>query len=1190
VRFGEVFRYELGYRVRSASTWLYAGFIFLIAFWVVHVSSDATDVQWTNAPLRLAEMSTLFCGLFGLLAMAGLFSDAVLRDRSARMEPLLFTTRLRPVEHLGGRYLATLLVFGILAFATPLGLVLAAIMPWQPPEAFGPNHTLAYLQPMLLFVLPNALLMSAILFAIAALTRRVIPVYVGAIFIFVGYIVAASYWGGITNPVLSVLADPLGINALKGMTNYWTALERNIRFVGFPPMLLWNRLLWLAISATILGVLPRLFRFTERNERIRDAVSVDKPAEARWDGAVPSTKGVFDLRTRVRQTFAIARQSVAEVMSGWTFQVGFLVTIGLVLLWGWNVGDTVYETITWPVTHLVAGIVLAQRASIIPWLVIAVYAGELVWKDRDTGTSEIGDAVPVRTGVALLGRFLALIAIIVFFQLGMMAGGILLQALHGYYHFELGLYLRILFGWNFIGFVLLAALAMTIHVLVNHKYVGHVVTLMVIVFNVSAQFGVHHLLVYNSSPPLNYSEMNGFGPDVAKFVWFKLYWSAWAALLGLVAMLFWVRGPEIGLRQRLATARARFTRRTAALTAAIVALIAAFGGFIFYNTNILHEYVPRHLEGGKSAEYERRYGKYRNLPQPTITAAELRFEIYPEKHALDARGSYALVNRTGVPIPTIHIETPNGRHYLVRSMTFDRASKPEIVDPEHSYRTFALERPLQPGETLRFTFDVAIHPRGFAHYDNTSGVFRNGSYFDRRLLPFVGYQPAFEVVDSAARKRFGLPPKSMPEPSDAVAARRNGPVFNDPDSLFVETVVGTPADQTVVVPGVLRRTWMENGRRYFHYGSRIPETFGTAVFSAKYAVSSSQWKAPSASSGQSISLQVLHHPPHRASVDRMLATMKTSLDFYTTRFGPIPYRELRIVEVPPYSIHGRAFPSAIAFAEANFITRNDGKTVDLTSFGTAHEIAHQWWGGQVRPAYVKGRSFVNEGLSNYSAMLAIEHTLGVAEARRVYDYQMNRYLSKRGETGRDVPLLEVDEAPHIAYGKGAIALYTLRENIGDEAMNLALRRFLAKFGRTGPPYATSLDLYAELRAVTPPAHYELLKDWFETITLWDLKTQHATSRKLPDGRYEVTLDVLAQKLRATEAGIESPTPMNDLVEVAVYANEGDKPLYLDRHRILSGKQTIRVMVPKEPGRAGVDADGKLIERVREDNVIAVRSE
>lgn len=91
MRFGEVFRYEFAYRLRSISTWLYAGFLFLIAFWVIHVAVTGTNAIHVNGPQSLAETTALFCGLFGILVTAGLFADAAIRDRTAGMDALLFT-------------------------------------------------------------------------------------------------------------------------------------------------------------------------------------------------------------------------------------------------------------------------------------------------------------------------------------------------------------------------------------------------------------------------------------------------------------------------------------------------------------------------------------------------------------------------------------------------------------------------------------------------------------------------------------------------------------------------------------------------------------------------------------------------------------------------------------------------------------------------------------------------------------------------------------------------------------------------------------------------------------------------------------------------------------------------------------------------------------------------------------------
>ena len=160
-------------------------------------------------------------------------------------------------------------------------------------------------------------------------------------------------------------------------------------------------------------------------------------------------------------------------------------------------------------------------------------------------------------------------------------------------------------------------------------------------------------------------------------------------------------------------------------------------------------------------------------------------------------------------------------------------------------------------------------------------------------------------------------------------------------------------------------------------------------------------------------------------------------------------------------------------------------------FGTAHEVAHSWWGGQVRRAHVRGAAVLSESLSNYSAMMVTEKVRGPKEARRVYDFQMDRYLQRRRDFERDVPLIEVEDHPHIAYGKGAVAMYTLREHIGDEAVNTALRHLLEKFRDSGPPYPTALDLVRELRTVTPDSLQELLTDLFETITLWDVRTARA---------------------------------------------------------------------------------------------------
>jgi hypothetical protein len=211
-------------------------------------------------------------------------------------------------------------------------------------------------------------------------------------------------------------------------------------------------------------------------------------------------------------------------------------------------------------------------------------------------------------------------------------------------------------------------------------------------------------------------------------------------------------------------------------------------------------------------------------------------------------------------------------------------------------------------------------------------------------------------------------------------------------------------------------------------------------------------------------------------------------------------------------------------------------------------------------------------------------------AREFYDFNMKAYFSGRGVyTNREVPLLDVVNQSYVYYYKGAVAMYALRERLGADVVNGALRRFRDR--HTGPdaPPPTSRALYAELGAVTPDTLKPLLSDLFEHITLWDVSTDSVRAEPVEGGAYRVTLFVDASKARADSIGNQTPAVMDDLVEIGVFAGEPLGPssgesLYLKQHRIHAGKQAIVITVPRQPARAGIDPHRKLIERERDDNV------
>ena len=109
-------------------------------------------------------------------------------------------------------------------------------------------------------------------------------------------------------------------------------------------------------------------------------------------------------------------------------------------------------------------------------IIIAFYAGELVWRERDSRLDQISDALPVPTWLPLLGKLGALMLVPAVLQAVLMLCGMAIQAVKGYTRFEPGLYLHDAVrhrpgrttGWS-------APLAIAVHALVNHKYVGHFV-------------------------------------------------------------------------------------------------------------------------------------------------------------------------------------------------------------------------------------------------------------------------------------------------------------------------------------------------------------------------------------------------------------------------------------------------------------------------------------------------------------------------------------------------------------------------------------------------------------------------------------------------------------------------------------------------------------------------------------------
>jgi hypothetical protein len=860
------------------------------------------------------------------------------------------------------------------------------------------------------------------------------------------------------------------------------------------------------------------------------------------------------------------------------------------------------ESAIWPVTSAIAPVV-ANSAFVFIVLLATLYGGELVWRERQMKIDQIQDSMPVPVWVTfggkLLGVFLAIAVLLVITTVG----GMVMQAVQGYARLQPGLYVQVVSAIALPTAFAVVALAMGVHAIVNQKFVGHLIVIAYwVVLPVMSNIGFdHRLYQVGRQPDFVYSDMAGWGPYLTRILTVQAYSVAACLALAAVGYLVLLRGTDSGWSSRRHAAGQRL-RSGGAVTVGLFAITAiVLGGFFFYNANILNAYTEVHAAERRVKDWELRYKPLASLPQPRLLAVTLRHDFFPERRAAAWNGTLRAVNRNARAVDTLFVSLPPtgaspanrfeataGTGLTVDSLTFDRDAALIRDDLTNGVRLYRFGRPMATGETLTVHFAGRFEPRGYPNDAFNNDVAVNGSFMNSQYVPSFGYQEGNELSDDDIRERNGLKPKPRMKALDDPAVRLNSYLTSDADWITFDETTCTSPDQISIAPGYLDREWTENGRRCFHYAMDKPILDFYATLSARYAVART--------THDGVKLEIYYHPRHAFALPSMLQASKDGLDYFGKNFSPYLYRQYRVIEFPRYQGFAQAFPNTIPYSEGiGFLFRKqegDDK-VDQAYFVTAHELAHQWWAHQVVGGNGQGATMFSEGLAEYSALTLMEKRFGREAAQKFLRRELDGYLRGRGtERKKEVPLLYVENQPYIHYQKGSLCFYALRDYIGEEPMNVALRAFLKKWALKGPPYPTARDLYAEFDRVTPDSLKYVLRDLFEDMTFYENKADTVTSTKRPDGSYAVHLVLQSKKLKGDSAGNTREVPMADYVDVGIFGDRvpGQKlgtPLLVQKVHIAKNVTVLDLVVAKEPLKAGIDPYNKLIDRTPEDNVIAV---
>jgi ABC-2 type transport system permease protein len=1186
--FLQIALFEIRFWLRSWMVWIFLFIIGLLVFAAVGTDNvqlgGALSNTYRNAPYVIQNFYS-FIALLTLLMSTAFVNSAAIRDFSQNTYQLIFTTPLRKFDFLMGRFIGATLISVIPMLGVSLGILLAKYMPWVDPERWGRVNWAAHLNGILVFALPNAFFMAAVLFAVAVLARNEIISFVAALILLAGYGVSGALLQDIQNEKFAALLDPFGTSAFNLATRYWTVAEKNSVSVGYSGLLLWNRLLWIAIGCLIFVVAYSRFSFAERATKPRpieaDAEEAIKPVpvvlprpqlhDAPWDKFVGSFKIHF--LGMMKSTFFIVI-AVASLLN-------CIPSLALSATEG-------YGNQTLPVTYWILDLI---RGSLYLFVVIVItyYAGVLVWKDRDERMDEIADSMPTPEWMAYASRLLTLMIMVMLMQAAALLGGIAVQTWHGYHRYQMGLYLHELLVRDASAFLFLSVLAFLIHVLSPNKYIGYFFYIAFLAANLFVWLPLNvatNLVQFAGRPNVVHSDMFGDAPFRTAWNWYSLYWILCCGLLAVLTVMFWPRGKQDRWMGRRRNAAQRFHGGWISASLLCLLAFASTGGWIWYNTEVLNRVVAPKTQQRLQAEYEKTYKQYEKIPLPRVRSVKYGIDVYPEARNIVMRGEQVIQNPFAQPIHEIHFSVdPN----YTTDIDIPGASLSKD-DQKLYYRIYKFDSPLQPNESRTMHFTVKSKNRGFENSLSTVELVQNGTFFNNSIGPVIGYDSQRQLTDPNDRKKYGLKEIDLMPllERNCTDNCRDTYLGGHSDWVDVQTVISTSADQLAIAPGSLLREWQENGRRYFEYKLDHESLNFYSFLSARYEVSREEWHG--------IKLEVYYDKQHPWNVPRMMNSLKKSLDYYTKNFGPYYHKEARIIEFPRVAQFAQAFPGTMPYSEAiGFIANiNKPDDIDFVFYVVAHEMGHQWWAHQVVGANMEGATMLSESLAQYSALMVMEKEYGRDTMRKFLKYEMDNYLRSRGaERLKERPLITVEaNQGYIHYRKASVVLYYLKEMIGEEAVNRALRKVIQQYAYAQPPYPTSHALVDALQEQTPPELQYLIKDLFEDITIFSNRTLDATAQKRADGKYDVTIKVEAQKYKADAKGNETEVPVNDYMDIGAFAKPGKNKkygdtLYRERVHITQKDSNFTFVTDSVPDKAGIDPFALLIDRIPDDNTKSV---
>jgi peptidase M1-like protein len=320
---------------------------------------------------------------------------------------------------------------------------------------------------------------------------------------------------------------------------------------------------------------------------------------------------------------------------------------------------------------------------------------------------------------------------------------------------------------------------------------------------------------------------------------------------------------------------------------------------------------------------------------------------------------------------------------------------------------------------------------------------------------------------------------------------------------------------------------------------------------------------------------------------------------YATYFGALPQSYVAITQQAQWNF-GQSWPSLIFLPYMAFLTGTQRAALGLTRATDFvnrvgfHEFAHQWWGHFVGAATYRDQ-WLEEGFSEFSAALAVQHTQGwdgyIDFWRDARKFIFGQYPGNAIHHDQAGPItqgwrLSTSRSPAapqaMIYSKGGYVLHMLRTLMWDpkaQPPDAAFIAMMKDFTSTyGGKAATTADFQQVVERHMVPAlnlTNDGKMDWFFNQWVYGTDIPRFVSdlkvEKTGEGEYRIHGQVSQQGVAKdfrTLVPVQLELGRNDLVRIGMLRMTGEATIPIDA----------KLKLPKAPKRALVNGLGEVLAR------------